>query len=116
MPSQPEKRAEWDKVAAKVIEEVAEWRKTHPEAKFVEIEEAVDQRLAQLRNQMIADSSQSQAELEEEKGTQCESCGVKLHKRGKQKRQLLSGQGGRIELEREYLVCPKCGVGLFPPR
>jgi hypothetical protein len=31
------------------------WREEHPQAKFVEIEEAVDQRLAQLRHQMIAD-------------------------------------------------------------
>ncbi len=115
MPNLAEKKAEWNEVAAKIFEEVEAWHKIHPEATFVEIETAIDHNLARLRNQMLKDSSQTSAAQGLENRLKCESCGVKLHRRGKQKRRILSERGQSLELERDYLVCPKCGVGLFPP-
>lgn len=116
MPSQPQKQPNWDKLAAKVFEEVQEWQKEHPQAKFVEIEAAIDQRLAKLRSQMLKDSTQGQPTNALTPNPECEKCGVRLQKRGKRSRRVLSERGENIELERDYLVCPKCGVGLFPPR
>jgi uncharacterized protein with PIN domain len=116
MPNLPEKQAEWNKVAAKVIEEVAEWRESHAEASFVEIEEAIDQRLAKLRSQMLKDSSQEQVIKEAGDSPNCAECGVRLQKRGKRSRRVLTERNENLELERDYLVCPKCGVGFFPPR
>jgi ribosomal protein S27AE len=116
MSNLPEKEAEWDKIATKIFREVAEWNRAHPEAKFVEIEEAIDQKLARLRSQILKDSSEGKAVNSEQNRLKCGECGVKLHKRGKQKRRVLTEQGENLELEREYLVCPNCGVGLFPPR
>jgi hypothetical protein len=53
MPCQPQNHLQWDKIAAKIFEEVQAWQEAHPEAKFVEIEEAIDQSLAKLRSQIL---------------------------------------------------------------
>lgn len=45
----------------------------------------------------------------------CEHCQMKMHKRGKRKKQVVTKRG-EIELERQYYVCPHCGHGAFPPR
>src|SRR5947209_7728728 len=54
-----EEPSNWNGLASKIFAEMEEWRIQHPQATFDAIEEAVDQRLAQLRTQMIADSSQA---------------------------------------------------------
>lgn len=45
----------------------------------------------------------------------CEACQVRMQKRGKRKKQVVTKRG-EIELERQYYVCPQCGAGVFPPR
>ena len=45
----------------------------------------------------------------------CETCQVRMHKRGKRKKQVVTKRG-EIELERQYHVCPECNAGVFPPR
>ena len=45
----------------------------------------------------------------------CEGCQVRMQKRGKRKKQVVTKRG-EIELERQYYVCPQCGAGVFPPR
>lgn len=45
----------------------------------------------------------------------CEGCRVRMQKRGKRKKQVVTKRG-EIELDRQYYVCPQCGVGVFPPR
>src|SRR5262245_44404747 len=118
MPELSENKPPWSDFATQLFKEVQAWRSQHPRATFDEIEEAVDQRLARLKSQMLQDSSLTVTDqLEAKTGPSllCEKCGVALHKRGKQKRSLLSEKGQTIRLERDYLVCPKCGVGLFPP-
>src|SRR5690606_1247553 len=44
----------------------------------------------------------------------CEACQVRMQKRGKRKKQVVTKRG-EIELERQYYVCPQCGAGVFPP-
>lgn len=45
----------------------------------------------------------------------CQACGEKLYRRGKRKKRVETLRG-EIEIERQYLVCPKCGETFFPPR
>ena len=45
----------------------------------------------------------------------CQACGEKVHCRGKRKKRVETLRG-EIEIERQYLVCPNCGAGYFPPR
>lgn len=44
----------------------------------------------------------------------CEACHVRMQKRGKRKKRVVTKRG-EIELERQYYVCPQCGEGVFPP-
>lgn len=56
--------------------------------------------------------TQQTAPLDE---VRCEKCHVRMSRRGKRKRQLVTVRG-EVEVERQYYVCPKCGAGYFPPR
>jgi predicted RNA-binding Zn-ribbon protein involved in translation (DUF1610 family) len=44
----------------------------------------------------------------------CPECGEVLEARTMAGRQLQTHGGEKIELERRYGVCPKCGHGFFP--
>jgi hypothetical protein len=57
----------------------------------------------------------AQTEQAEPSAMICEGCQVRMQKRGKRKKRVLSKRG-EIDLERQYYVCPHCGVGVFPPR
>ena len=110
--------AKWRKMSEEVIRGLSEWRAENAQATFREIEDEVDQRIAALRAQMIADTAMQSAKTGwavTDKAARCPQCGTKLEKKGKKKRRLQTQEGQAIELEREYGVCPKCGQGLFPP-
>jgi hypothetical protein len=49
------------------------------------------------------------------KSVTCQACSTKMYRRGKRKKRVETLRG-EIEIERQYLVCPKCGAGHFPPR
>jgi Zn finger protein HypA/HybF involved in hydrogenase expression len=44
----------------------------------------------------------------------CEECGVRMQRRGKRRKRVVT-LGGEVDVERDYYVCPKCGSGHFPP-
>jgi len=48
------------------------------------------------------------------KAMNCKGCGEKMYRRGKRKKRVETLRG-EIEIERQYLVCSKCGAGYFPP-
>lgn len=96
------------------------WRKEHPKATGAEIEAAVDERMNQLRAQLIQEVVQMEEpeqwrELPEEERPRCASCGKPLVARGKQTRSLQTTGGEAVKLTRTYGTCPACGVGFFPP-
>lgn len=109
----------WTKMGDEAIRGMLEWRQQHPKATFREIEREVDQRLAKMRARMIQDAALASEQVEWEKGSEnkpvCPQCGAELEKKGKKKRELQTLGGQEVELEREYGICPKCGVGIFPP-
>lgn len=57
----------------------------------------------------------AQGEQAEPSEMMCEICQVRMHKRGKRKKRVVTKRG-EIELERQYYVCPECNAGVFPPR
>lgn len=109
----------WRKLSEEVIAGTNAWREKHPKATMREIEEAVDKRLSEMRARMIADTAMKSGSAEWEAGEKeavCAECGGELMKKGKKKRKLETREGQKIELEREYGICLKCGYGIFPPR
>jgi hypothetical protein len=67
------------------------WRKEHPKATWAEIEAAVDERINQLRAQLIQDVVQmgepeEWSEIPQEERRRCATCGKPLSARGKQTR------------------------------
>lgn len=99
---------------------MTQWRKEHPKATFREIEAAVDERVNQLRAQLIEEVAQM-GEIEawsqkpEAERPRCATCGTLLLRRGEQTRWLQTSGGEAIKLRRTYGTCPECGEGFFPP-
>jgi hypothetical protein len=99
---------------------MTQWRKEHPKATWNEIEAAVDERINQLRAQMIEDlvqmgESESWSQKGEAGRPRCATCGAPLSARGEQTRWIQTTGGEAVKLTRTYGTCPECGVGFFPP-
>jgi predicted RNA-binding Zn-ribbon protein involved in translation (DUF1610 family) len=99
---------------------ITQWRKEHPKATWAEIEALVDERVNQLRAQLIQDVVQmgepeEWSKIAEEERPRCATCGRPLSARGKQTRFLQTTGGEAVKLTRTYGTCPQCGVGFFPP-
>jgi hypothetical protein len=99
---------------------MADWQAAHPKATFSEIEEALDERLHQVRARVLADLALASAaadvrEASAEERPRCERCGAMLQARGQSERKLLTQGGAEVRLRRSYAACPTCGDGAFPP-
>lgn len=107
----------WNGRSEEIMADVAKWREGHPKATLREIEVEIDQRLSELRAKMISDTANASAlaDWEAAEGVVCPACGAKLVKKGKKKRVLLTRDGRKLELARDYGVCVACGQGIFPP-
>lgn len=57
----------------------------------------------------------AQREQAEPSEMTCTRCHVRMQKRGKRKKRVVTKRG-EIELDRQYYVCPQCNEGVFPPR
>jgi ribosomal protein S27AE len=110
----------WSDLSQEVIVGMREWRNQHPRASLREIETELDQRLARLRVRLLQDTAlQSravdwQAAAVEEQPV-CPECGERLKTSGWHQRELQSHGQTQLVLQRQYGVCPKCGLGFFPP-
>jgi hypothetical protein len=103
------------------LSDVKEWRKAHPKATFVEIEDEVHRRMTQLEAQLLQDLSQASSSQAWGKETgeavpRCPTCQVPLQARGKHARTLHGNGGESVTLLRTYGTCPHCGESFFPPR
>jgi hypothetical protein len=125
-PSRRERReagmddAAWLSKSAKILSDVKEWRKAHPKATFVEIEDEVHRRMMQLEARLVRDAAQESSSREWGKETgeeapRCPTCQLPLQARGKRARTLQGNGGENVTLSRTYGTCPKCGEGFFPP-
>jgi hypothetical protein len=94
-----------------------DWRAQNPRATFAEIEDAVDEKLADLRVKMMEDvalESRARDIASNQGGILCPICGGALKDRGKHVRKLTTQNEKQIHLERSYGYCPTCRVGFFP--
>lgn len=110
----------WQEMMGAATEEMAKWREENKQARFTEIEEEVDGRLAIVRRQILQDMLLASANADianQEKGmrAKCPECGVGVRSEGKRKRGLTTEREQQIELERSYASCPECGMSFFPP-
>ena len=99
---------------------ITQWRKEHPKATWAEIEALVDERMNQLRAQLIQDvvqmgETEVWSQKSEEERPRCATCGKPLWARGEQTRWVQTNGGEAVKLTRMYGTCPACGVGFFPP-
>jgi YgiT-type zinc finger domain-containing protein len=95
------------------------WCKAHPKATLTEIEAELDQHVAALRVRVLQETLETgvgSVEVKCEDAEVCPVCGTKMEKSGRHKRKLKTTGGQALELEREYVCCPQCGKGFFPPR
>ncbi len=107
------------KLSGEILTDIAEWRRAHPRAKYVEIEDEVHRRMVQLEARIIEKAAEASPSREwgrklNKPAPHCPKCGVSLHARGPQKRTLQGNGGASVTLSRTYGTCPKCGEGLFP--
>jgi len=91
----------------------------HPKATWAEIEAAVDERINQLRAQLIQDvvrmgETEDWSQKPEEERPRCATCGTPLSARGEQTRFIQTNGGEAVKLTRTYGTCPHCGGGFFP--
>ena len=100
---------------AELREGMRAWRRLHPRATLDEIEAELDRQMAGLRVQLLAETVGASKAVKGEASAVCPVCGEQMQKGGRRKRKLKSYGGEALELEREYLYCPRCGEGFFPP-
>src|ERR1700738_4346588 len=86
---------------------MTQWRKEHPKATWAEIEAAVDERINQLRAQLIQDvvqmgETEEWSQRPEEERPKCATCGKPLLARGEQTRFLQTMGGEAVKLTRTY--------------
>jgi hypothetical protein len=110
----------WRQLCAEAITGMAEWRLQHAKATLSEIEDALDERLGNVRARMLEDAAVAShatdlRTLPPADCPLCPRCGARLQHRTWEKRSLSTHQGQTIRLSRSYAVCPACGETLFPP-
>ncbi len=112
--------ARWRELAEEAMAGMKEWRLAHPRAKLVEIEAALDERLAKVRARMLEDAAQVSAAAQiakarEQERPVCPECGGRLEEQGQGTRRLTTMGNQVITLRRSYGLCSRCGARLFPP-
>ena len=108
-------------MSTEILTDIKEWRRAHPRATYVQIEDEVHTRMMQLEAQIIEGAVQESPGREWGRGSgheaaSCPTCAVPLQARGTHQRTLLGNGGQRVTLSRTYGTCPMCGESLFPPR
>jgi hypothetical protein len=107
-------------LSLEILTEIKEWRKAHPRATYVQIEEEVHTRMMHLEARLIERAAEESPSRQWGRGSGgdvvlCPQCAVPLQARGKHKRTLQGNGGENVTLSRTYGTCPNCGERLFPP-
>jgi ribosomal protein S27AE len=113
-----ERDAAWDELHEEGVLGVLAWRKAHPKATLAEIETESDRQLATLRARLIQDVAQASAATDVKGQAErlvCPHCGRAVRGEGQRKRRLKTTQAREVALKRDYVICPRCTVGFFPP-
>jgi YgiT-type zinc finger domain-containing protein len=103
------------KMEAELREGMQAWRKLHPKATLDEIETELNRQVALLRAAVLAETVATSKAVKAEAEVVCPVCGTQMKHEGQHKRKLKTYGGQALELAREYVRCPRCGQGFFPP-
>lgn len=114
------KQNKWTASFQQASKTISDWRETHPRATFTDIENRVDEQLAQVRTAMIQDLALESKlvdikQLAPQERPLCPGCHQPLAANGKQTRQLITHHDQVVELERSKGYCRHCRVSYFPP-
>jgi YgiT-type zinc finger domain-containing protein len=101
-----------DDALSEIRRTLTNWHATHPDASFLEMEDAVEAQLHRLRASLLAE--QTEQVFAPEQPT-CRECGAQMVPRTERERRIVLGGDATVDLHRRYAVCPSCGAGLFPP-
>lgn len=105
--------AQWGNDSEQMLEALRAWRKVEATASLDAIEQAVDERLNQMRATLITEIAANGQPTNE---ASCPLCGEAGQRRAQKYERQLQGQGGAlIRVQRERWECPTCKVGFFPP-
>jgi len=110
--------SELEKLSIEIMSGMREWAAQHPKATFADIERETMKRTEQLQARMMEDIVRGmEAERAQElvETQRCPECGAEMQPRGQRKRRMQTQGGQEVTIQRGYLVCPKCGAGIFPP-
>lgn len=99
--------------AADLRSRLAAWRRAHPDATLLEIEQEVDRRLAGVRADLVAETV---GVAEAAARPACPGCGAAMERAGSRPRRLTGPHNEALILEGVRYRCPACGAGLSPPR
>ena len=114
------KQEKWIASFQQASDMISQWRQTHPRATFTDIENTVDEQLAQLRASMIQDLVEESRlvdikRLAVAERPRCPGCGRALAANGRQTRQLTTRHDQVVEVERSKGYCRHCHVSFFSP-
>ena len=109
-----DKRAKWASELAAIGEELDRWETAHPEATMREIELRVEQAMAQLGVQIMADIAMGRETTMRPADMRCPKCGNPTIRRGRRERQLKGAHDEAVVVTRGYVTCRECGHGFFP--
>lgn len=99
---------------AAIGEELDRWEAAHPEASMREIEQRVEQAMAQLGVQVMADLAMGRETRLRQAEVRCPKCGSPVIRRGTRPRKLKGAHDEAVVLTRGYVTCTQCGHGFFP--
>lgn len=106
----------WQDKFEEIEAKIRAWQQAKPDATLTEIEEAVEAELAQLQRQLVEElAGEADRKNTEETKYHCPACQTAMHRNGKKKRRVRNKDDQVIELDREQMRCPACGMTLFPP-
>jgi uncharacterized protein with PIN domain len=109
-----EKEKAIEEAIAEILEEVKEWKKAHPKAKYNELEEQVLQARKRMGEALMQELLEEREEARPVPGPRCPECGAEMHYKGEKKRRVVSSIG-ETEVNRGYYYCSKCQRSIFPP-
>ncbi len=92
---------------------LAAWHATHSDATFYDLELVVEDQIARLRATLLG--TQTDGTFRDEHPA-CPHCGTTMVQRSRRRKRVVLKGDQTLDLDRDYVVCPSCGEGLFPPR
>ena len=95
-------------------EELERWETEHPDAMMRDIELRVEQAMAQLGVQIMAELAMTRERRSNGEAEHCPRCGGPTIRRGRRQRQLKGAHDESVVLTRGYVTCQECGHGFFP--